>query len=260
MRIPGTIVPDRMFTKFRYVDTITLGGFSAPTETDSTLAFSYKDIVLTVGNPYLKYGITTDDLPAGLSLWSQFYNQVAVTSAKVKVTPISWIFTSGVDDPSGMGMPYSLCLTPSSQTPIPTSATVDFLEQPYRRYKYFTQTSQYSQITTVDGSVTYYSAQSGNSVERSVSNSMTTKKMLGYKDLFDYSAGGTAESANLWINTAGTDITYPWYFVLTVKSAIPSTETTAPANAAYTFPPMVVRIEVDYTVAFRDRTLILEAD
>jgi len=257
MRIPGTIVPDRMFTKFRYVDTVTLTGFSTPTENDSTLAFSYKDLLMSVSNPFVKYGTITDDTPAGLELWSQFYNEVAVTAVKVKVTPISWILnvSSPGPNPAGVGMPYSVCLTPvPTNLGNPSSATVDFLEQPYRRYKYFTQTQLYDQIAT-GGDFTYYSAQSGNSVERSVSNSMTSKKMLGYKDLFDYN---DTNSGNFWLKTDGTDPTYTWYFMLTVKSAIPW-DGLIPVNTV-TFPDMVVRIEVDYSVAFRDRKVILEGD
>lgn len=269
MRIPGTIVPDRMFTKFRYVDTVTLTGFTTPTETDSTLAFSYKDLILSIANPLTRYGVTALDLPAGLSLWSQFYNQMAVTSVRVKVTPISWInsFVSAgppvVRVTGNPSLPYVVCLTPTSAAglQIPTSATCDYLEQPYRKYKYFTQTQVYNQIDDVTGSIVY-NAQSGNSVDRSLISRMTSKKMLGYKDLFDVDLKQNAsvlDAESLWLPTEQTDPTQyisAWNYILTVKSTIPYDGVSTPDN--YKLPDFCCRIEVDYSVAFRDRTLVAE--
>lgn len=254
-RMPTTIVPDRLITRLRVVDTMLLTGFFVPETTNTLEAFSFKDVMISVGNPFSVYGVVSDDVPAGLKTWANFYNEVATISARVKVTPVSYRVPNGTNafSGAGAGMPYSVCLCPIQVGNAISSSSIDFMEQPYRKYKYFTQTGQYnqSQIAT-GGGYFLVSAQSGNSVERSVVNTMSSKKILAYKDIMDYDA-----DPPLWINTVTPQSTSPWGFVLTVKSAVPWDGTLA-NDDIYTLPDMFVRIEVTYTLMFRNRKTITD--
>lgn len=254
-RMPTTIVPDRLITRLRVVDTMLLTGFYVPTTTNTLEAFSFKDVLISVGNPFSVYGVVSDDVPAGLKTWANFYNEVATISARVKVTPVSYRVPNGVNafSGAGAGMPYSVCLCPMQTGNPIDSSVIDFMEQPYRRYKYFTQAGQYNQSQIASGGGYFLvSAQSGNSVERSVVNTMTSKKILAYKDIMDYDA-----DPPLWIDTNTPQITTPWGFVLTVKSAVPW-DGNISNDDIYTLPDMFVRIEVTYTLMFRDRKPIAD--
>ena len=254
-RMPTTIVPDRLITKLRVTDTMFLTGFFSPDATTTNNAFSYKDLLITVGNPYSVYGVVTDDVPAGLKTWANFYNEVATIYAKVKVTPLSWAALSNETVAnSGAGIPYSVCLCPVQVGNAISSSTIDFMEQPYARYKFFTQTASYAQLSTSTGPSprNMFSAQSGNSVERSVINAMSSKKILSYKDIMDYDA-----DPPLWISTVAPQSTSPWGFVLTVKSSLPWDGQIA-SSPQYTLPDLYIRIDVTYKLMFRGRKTIAD--
>lgn len=254
-RMPTTIVPDRLITKLRVTDTMFLNNFHIPDSTTTNDQFSYQDIYLTVGNPYSIYGVVTDDVPAGLQTWANFYNEVAVISARVKVTPLTWSIPllNGSNSADGASMPYSVCLCPIQSGNAISSSTVDFMEQPYARYKFFTQAGQYLQLQTVSTPYqTMYSAQSGNSVERSVINYMTSKKILSYKDIMDYDA-----DPPLWINTTVPQITTPWGFVCTVKSGIPW-DGQVGHEPRFTLANLYMRVDVTYSLMFRGRKTIVD--
>ena len=253
-KMPTTIVPDRLITKVRVTDTMYMNSFHIPDSTTTNDQFSYQDLLLTVGNPYSVYGLVTDDVPAGLKTWANFYNEVATIYAKVKVTPLTWFSGHQSVARSGAGMPYSVCLCPIQVGNAISSSTIDFMEQPYARYKFFTQTASYSQVTAKLGATDqfYYSAQSGNSVERSVVNAMSSKKILSYKDIMDYDA-----DPPLWISTVAPQATSPWGFVLTVKSSIPWNGQVG-QEPSFTLPGLYIRIDVTYTLMFRGRKTIAD--
>lgn len=250
-RMPTTIVPDRLITKVRVTDTMFMNSFHIPDSTTTNDQFSYQDLLLSVGNPYSVYGVVNDDVPAGLKTWANFYNEVATIYAKVKVTPLTWHVGNQTVAAGGAGMPYSVCLCPIQVGNAISSSTIDFMEQPYSRYKFFTQVGSYSQIQTSPSNY-YFSAQSGNSVERSVVNAMSSKKILSYKDIMDYDA-----DPPLWISTVAPQATSPWGFVLTVKSGIPWNGNVG-SEPQFTLANLYIRIDVTYTLMFRGRKTIAD--
>lgn len=246
MKMPSTIVTPRMLTKVKYTDSVTLTGFTTPTTDNDLNAFSYKDIVINASYPYGPYGINPSDLPAGLTLWSQFYNEVAVTKCKVKIIPVSFI--GSPTDP--YVLPYVVSLTPivSFTTAIPyNSGNTDFIEQPLTRKKYFSVGGNQGQISLAG--LVYVNAQGTYQVAQSLSHSMTSKKMLGYKSLFD------CDINNVWIPTQTTaspgQSATAWVYNLSVKSNIPWDGTSA--TGPFIMDNLVCKIEIEYSLAFRNR-------
>lgn len=248
MKMPSTIVTPRMLTKVKYTDTVTLTGFTTPSTDNDLNAFSYKDILINASFPYAPYGINPSDLPAGLSLWSQFYNEVAVTKCRVKIIPVSFI--ASPTDP--YCLPYVVIITPIvppsqniSQFPY-NSGNTDFLEQPLTRKKFFSVGGNQGQISL--SGLVYVNAQGTYQVAQSLSHSMTSKKMLGFKSLFD------CEIDNVWYptqTTATTSTTGSWFYNVSVKSNIPWDGTSA-VNP-FIMDNLVCKIEIEYSLAFRNR-------
>lgn len=251
MKMPSTMVPPRLLTKVKYANTMLLADFTTPLTDNDLQAFSYKDLEIFAANPFAPYGINAADLPAGITLWSQFYGEVAVTKCKVRVTPISFIGTSG----NTSVLPYVISLTAipqfvqSSQTPLYNSGTVDFLEQPLTRRKYYNIVAN-NTVATGDDNAVYVSAQNGYQISQGVSHSMTSKKMLGYSKLYDCDQNG------VWIptrtNTGGTPYS-AWYYHLSIKSTLPW-DGTSP-TAQFVVDDLIAKIEIEYSLAFRDRKL-----
>lgn len=253
-KMPTTVVPDRLITKLRVTDTMFLNNFHIPDSTTDNDQFSYQDLLLSVSNPFSVYGVVNDDIPAGLQTWSGFYNEVAVLSARVKVTPLSWKIPNITQQNfrGGASMPYSVCLCPVKTGNVISSSVIDFMEQPYSRYKFFTQAGGYLQVQ-VPGTApnsSLYSAQSGNSVERSVVNYMTSKKIMNYKDIMD-------QDATLWIETTPPTVGSSWGFVCTVKSGIPW-DGTVGHEPEFTLPGLYMRVDVTYSLMFRNRKTIVD--
>lgn len=252
MKMPSTMVPPRMLTRVKYTNTVTLTGFTVPTTNNDNNAFSFKDIQIAACNPYAPYGINASDLPAGLTLWSQFYGEVAVTKCKVRVFPVS--FKASSTDP--YILPYMISITPVPQywafgggPPPNTSANTDWLEQPMTRRKYFSvggNNAQASITTTV-----YVNAQPSYQIGQSVSHSMTTKKMVGYSKLYDCDQLGVW--SNTYTTTTGNLGHTAWYYNIGIKSTLPWDGTSA--TGPFTMDDLVCKIEIEYSLAFRDRTI-----
>lgn len=257
MKMPSTMVPPRMLTKVKYTNTIIMTDFTTPISDNDLTAFSYKDLPIFAAFPYAPYGINVADLPAGLNLWSQFYGEVAVTKCKVRVTPISFIGTSG----NTSVLPYVISITPIPQyyqsgQPLPyTSGTVDFIEQPMTRRKYFNIVAN-NTVATGDNNAVYVSAQNGYQISQSVSHSMTSKKMLGYSKLYDCDQPSVWYATSLSTETGSGVPNSSWYFNISVKSTLPWDG--ASPTAQFIVDDLVAKIEIEYSLAFRDRKLQLE--
>jgi hypothetical protein len=147
--------------------------------------------------------------PTGFDEWMAMYDQYIVHQSAVKVIPLAYR-TSGEDEVT-QHLPFRLVIVPFRST-VFNIATIDPTEVAYSRSKVYNGNS----IPVVDNDGTVVSnADAGNTSIRGVFNRMSTKKILGYKDLADVEevrgvASTTAPSRK-------------WSWLVYVETLIPTT-------------------------------------
>lgn len=238
VRIPNRIMPD--YTLVRLKDSITyitpVGTTPTAVGELSTINFNIAgndlfDAFDSLGTPY------DDSQPTGFDQWMAFYNNFIVHKSSIAITPLFWNTTVF---PAAGNPPYQITITPVTVSGL-TSSNIDFDEQPYAKYRI------YNQLLALRSSSGYALQQTGQQSPPKVFNSMMTKKMLGVKDLSDYS------------DVRGTSTTSPvdlWYWNVEIKSLVPAPTTTI----ASAIQQMGVRIDISYKVQLMDRNTIPESD
>lgn len=239
VRIPNRIMPDYTLVKMK--DSVTyitgLGTVPAAVGDVSTINFTisandlYEAFDL-LGTPY------DESQPTGFDQWMTFYNSFIVHKSSIRVTPIFW---NQVGQDTAAVLPFQITITPVTVASL-TSASIDFDEQPYAKYRVFN--APLYQRSATDPVI----ADTGSQSPPSVFNSMMTKKMLGMKDLSDYSG------------VRGSDTASPgdqYYWNIEIKSLIPAAAASA---VAYTLSSMGLKIDLYSKVQLLDRNTIPESD
>lgn len=233
--IPNRIISDLTFVKLKdSLVYITPQGTTPLVDEVSYINFyvSGSDIydwALSLGPPY------NDTQPTGFNEWMQFYGRFIVHKSSIRVTPLFWNNTSGGTTP-----PFQITVTPVTVTTL-SSATLQFDEQPYARFKINNAVLPLRSATT--GSIT--AANTGSQQPMFVYNSMMTKKMLGVKDLVDEpDVQGTVN------NSPDTQ----FYWNIEIKSLAPAGASTIPFMM-----PMGLKIDTYYKVQFLDRLNIQQS-
>ncbi len=119
--------------------------------------------------------------PTGLDEWMAMYNQYIVHQSAAKVTPLAYL--SGGQEEVIEHLPFRVVIVPFAYGGF-DATTMNPTEFAYSRSKVYNGNS----IPVVDetGSVVS-NADAGNTSIKGVFNRMSTKKILGYKDLADVS-------------------------------------------------------------------------
>jgi len=234
-KIRGNIFADTTLVNLNAKDTLNLGYGSTP----GIGQYSQIDVYITpmvVGQPF---GGFSTDYPTGVTTYGQFYENAIVHSSFVKIFPIAvTVDATALTIPStNPNLPYQITIYPvqvDGLSPPPTFV-LEPDEQPYQKTKLFNGSSM--QVGTTDDAIVSYSLQEGNNVKSYVSNSMMTKKMLGYKDLADV----TEVRCPLAGGQSIVDTLPQWIWGINVTSLLPLPAGATPAD--YTLGDFSVRCE-----------------
>lgn len=227
VRIPNYIMPDYTLVKLKDRHTLTFSGFSTVNGklVASTLVRG-NDLV----DAFIKMNPTETTRPTGFNQWMAMYDQFIVHQSALKITPIA--YRTG-DDNEIEHYPFRLVIVPFDQQNINTQTT-DPTELAYSRSKVYNGNS--IPIVNMAGSIVS-NADAGNTSIRGVFNRMSTKKILGYKDLADVT------------ELRGTQTASPsqmWAWVVYVETLIPLTAT--PTDYS-----MVLEAQIYYKAQFLAR-------
>lgn len=211
VRIPNYIAPDYALVKLKDRTTLTLSGFSL---TNGRLT-AYASLrgndmrnLLGLANPL------PNDVPrpTGFDEWMSLYREFIVHQSAVKVTPIAYQ-TSGEDEVT-QHLPFRVVVVPfQGGAGLITTGGADPTELAYSRSKVYNGNS----LPVVDASGAIVSnADAGNTTIRGVFSRMSTKKILGYKDLSDVQEvrGSISNSP---------DVRGQWGWAIYVETLIPTT-------------------------------------
>lgn len=228
VRIPNYIMPDYTLVKLKDRHTLTFSGFS---EVNGKLVASTFVRGNDLFDAFIKLVPTAITRPTGFNQWMAMYDQFIVHQSGLKITPLA--YQSQAEPNVIEQYPFRLVVVPFDQQAINTQ-TMDPTELAYSRSKVYSGSS----LPVVDSTGSVLSiADSGNTTIRGVFNRMSTKKMLGYKDLADVQGvRGTLTSAPSQL----------WAWVVYVETLIP----VDPAPQNYT---MVLEAQIYYKVQFLAR-------
>ncbi len=219
-------MPDYSLVKLKDRTTLTFTGF---TEVNGKLV-AY---TLIRGNDMFNafYKPTTERTqPTGFDQWTAMYDQFIVHQSALKITPIAY---RTVDDNEIEHYPFRLVVVPWDQQSINVQ-TMDPTELAYTRSRVYNGNS--IPVVNATGSIVS-NADAGNTSIRGVFNRMSSKKILGYKDLADVAdMRGTPTSAP----------TARWDWVVYVETLVPLT-------AAPTDYSMIVEAQIYYKAQFLAR-------
>lgn len=240
VRIPNRIMPDYTLVKMKDSILYITGPGDTPgaVGAQSTINFNIAGNDLfeafdTLGAPY------DDSQPTGFDQWMAFYNNFIVHKSSISIEPMFWDTSDGAT--TGQP-PYQITITPVTVQGL-TSATIDFDEQPYCKYRIYNSALALRSPGGPSGSAFTTGQQS----PPRVFNSMMTKKVLGVKDLSDYSGvRGTSSASPSEL----------WYWNVEIKSLMPA----AAATSAYALTSMGLKIDINYKVQLLDRNTIPESD
>ncbi len=195
-------MPDYTLVKLKDRHTLTFSGF---TEVNGKLV-AYTMVrgndMYDAFNKTISNQITR---PTGFNQWMSMYDQFIVHQTGLKITPIA--YKTG-DSDSLEHYPFRLVVVPFDQQTFDTSS-MDPTELAYSRSKVYNGNSL--PIVGVTGNI-LSNADAGNTSIRGVFNRMSTKKILGYKDLADVT------------ELRGTQTTAPsqlWSWIVYVETLIP---------------------------------------
>lgn len=174
VRIPNYIMPDYTLVKLKDRTTLTFSGF---TQVGDKLVASTLVRGNDMLNAFYRSGANITR-PTGFDQWMAMYDHFIVHQSALKITPIA--YQTG-DDSEIEHYPFRLVVVPCDQQPINVQ-TMDPTELAYTRSRVYNGNS--IPVVNTAGSIVS-NADAGNTSIRGVFNRMSTKKILGYKDLAD---------------------------------------------------------------------------
>lgn len=204
VRIPNYIMPDYSLVKLRDRQTITFSGFSEVNGKLVATAFVRGNDMF---NAFMETVPTQITRPTGFFEWTAMYDQFIVHQSALKITPIA--YQTGASETTEH-FPFRLVVVPFDSQTFSLNS-IDPTELAYSRSRVYNGNS--IPVVNESGSI-LSNADAGNTSIRGVFNRMSTKKMLGYKDLADVAA------------LRGTRIAGPsrtWSWVVYVETLIPLT-------------------------------------
>ena len=188
VRIPSRVIPDYTLVKLKLSSTIELPAGTTPAIGTYSYSF-FQALGNDLFDPLLSLSV---DQPNGFDQWMSFYRNFIVHKSSIKVTPIYWNTDAVLD--GGPVMPFQLIIVPMSGTPLtPTPLTTDYSELPYAKARIYS-----GALPTSNGTTPSLTNSPGQQSLIPLTNSMMTKKILGYKDLSDVSEvrGSSTASPN----------------------------------------------------------------
>lgn len=234
VKIPTRVLPDYTLVKLKATTTLATAAGTTP----AIGTYSYVQFQLNGNDIFDPFNAFTVDQPNGFDQWMAFYANFIVHKSSIRVTPLYWDTDPVVD--GGPILPFQLTIVPmQTQTgPIPNPLTTEYSELPYSKSRIYTGGLPISTGTTPS---VQYSGNAGQVGFVSLTNSMMTKKILGYKDLSDVDGVRGTGSASPAERFA---------YVITVKSMMPGAGATL---TNYRLSPLGLRVDMYFKCQLLNR-------
>lgn len=238
VKIPTRVLPDYTLVKMKVSSIFETAAGSTPgVGTYSSIFFTaYGNDIF---DPFNSFSVAQ---PNGFDQWMAFYKNFIVHKSSIKVTPMYWNTDAIVD--GGPVMPFQLIITPFNGTnSFPSITTTDYAEFPYTKTKLYS-----GALPLSNGTLPSLTNSPGQQAMVGLTNSMMTKKILGYKDLSDVdSVRGTLTSSPSEM----------FSYVCVIKSMVPGAGATL---TNYRLSPIGVRVDMYFKCQLLNRNLVPDSE